>query len=199
MENTNTNPNQFDEDKVYSIVRNKTKNQKAVCSKLNGLEIAPGETVNLKAMFRKSQLLDATQEIFHFIQIGALEDLSEGNVAITPEAEGKSATVPTGSLPPDTIKQDLKAKIDELKTRQLLVEINGCTLMTRLEDILTDPTTPAEAKKAAKLRYMQLRGWVNDEGELIEGSSDDNNQNIMSIESWEFKPFDIGKVSQLNV
>jgi hypothetical protein len=178
MEDTKINVNQtVDDDTIYTVIRNKTKNQK-VCLSTIGLEVAPGETVNLKAMFRKAQLADATREIFHFIQYGALEDLSGTPVNTQDPKQSK-------------FQDDLSKKVQQAKLRDMLLEINGCTILTRLEDILVDPATPAEAKKPAKVRYMQLRGWVDDDGKLIEGSSDDDNQEITNIDSWEFKPFDV--------
>ena len=196
---------QFNEDKIYSVIRNKTKNQKAVLSSLNGIEIAPGETVNLRAMFRKAQLVDATRDIYHFIYHNILEEVNETPVNPVPvnpeqptvlEAEAKT----TGTDKPKAqIQSELQTKIREAKVRDLILEISDCTLLSRLEDVLTSPETLPEVKKAAKIQYMKLRGWANDEGELIEGSVDDDNQDITSIDGWEFKPFSVAKATGGNI
>jgi hypothetical protein len=186
MENTKTNQTtgvlaqDIGEDSVYTIVRNTTKNQKVILSSLGGIEIPPGATVNLREMFRKNQLLDATQEIHHFIKYGALEDVSGKSVVPSQTAQV-------------SIQEELQKKVDVAKVRDLHNEIMGSTLLSRLEDILSDSNTPDESRHEAKVRYMQLRGWVDDNGSLIEGSADDNNQEITSIASWEFAPLNLTK------
>ncbi len=162
-----------DEDKVYTVVRNTTKNQKVILSSLGGIEIPPGMTVNLREMFRKSQLFEATYDISHFIKIGALEDLSGIKPVLSPEQQRQS-----------NIKEELQKKVIEARTRDLLNEIMGSTSLSRLEDIMISADTPDEAKKAAKIRYMQQHGWLDDNNVLIEGSTDDNGKEIESIESW---------------
>jgi hypothetical protein len=190
MDTTKTNPavtvgvsaQDIGEDSIYTVIRNVTKNQKVVLSTLGGIEVPPGATLNLREMFRKAQLLDATQEIHHFIRYGALEDLS-GKPVVLPQTEQGRAD----------IQKELQEKVNSAKTRELLNEINGCTLLSRLEDILSDSSISAEAMRAAKVRYMQLRGWVDDYGVLIEGSAGDDNQDITSIDSWEFEPMKLSK------
>lgn len=190
MDITKTNPavtagvsaQDIGEDTVYTVIRNITKNQKVVLSTLGGIEVPPGATLNLREMFRKAQLLDAAQEIHHFIKYGALEDLSKAPVALSPTEQGRA-----------DIHKELQEKVNSAKTRELLNEINGCTLLSRLEDILSDSSISAEAMRAAKVRYMQLRGWVDDYGVLIEGSAGDDNQDITSIDSWEFAPMNLPK------
>ena len=182
---------QFNEEKVYTVVKNITKNSKAVLSDLNGVEIGPGETVNLRAMFRKAQLVDASQQIHHFISIGCLAEITGEEVQ--PEAPSKEEETQEQGKPKDMsqIQMDMKAKIKEAKNRDLINEITGSTQLTRLEDILTSEETPDEARKAAKLRYMELRGWADENGQLLPGATDDDNQEITSIDAWEFKPFRI--------
>jgi hypothetical protein len=179
------------EEKVYEVVRNKTKNMKVVISPLNGMEIAPGQTVNLKAMYRRAQLLDATSEIYHFIQQGMLEEVS--STLPLPE-EQKSAEPMPGKMP-EEVKEKIQKGIQDAKTRDLILELSDCTLISRLEDILLSPDAKEEVKKAAKLRYMTLRGWVDDDGKIIEGSADDEMQDIASVEAWEFKPLNTSKIS----
>lgn len=185
MEDTKTNTagvlaQDIGEDSVYTVIRNTTKNQKVVLSSLGGIEVPPGGTLNLREMFRKAQLVDATQEIFHFIKYGALEDLSSKPVVLSQTATAD-------------IQKDLQVKVNAAKARELRNEIMGCTLLSRLEDILSDTNTPTEVVREAKVRYMQLRGWVDDNGSLIEGSADDTNQEITSIDSWEFAPMSLPK------
>ena len=175
----------LDEDTVYTVVKNKAKNTQVCLSQLNGITVAAGETVNLRAMFRKSQLIEASQEIHHFISIGLLEDLSSVKVAVQDQQTPQV----------NQIQEDLKKRVEQAKLRDVLAEINGCSTLTRLEDIILNPQGPAESspevKKAAKLQYMKLRAWVDDDGNLIPGSTDDNNQDIVSVDSWEFQPFTV--------
>lgn len=190
MDNTKTNAEvtvgvpvqEIGEDSVYTVIRNITKNQKVVLSSLGGIEIPPGTVVNLREMFRKSQLLDATQEIYHFIRYGALIDLSKAPVAVSEKEQTRV-----------DIQKELQEKVQVAKTRELLNEIMGCTLLSRLEDIMSNPDTATEAMRAAKVRYMQLRGWVDDNEVLIEGSADDDNKEINSIDEWSFTPMKLTK------
>jgi hypothetical protein len=194
--------NEFNDDKIYAVVRNKTKNSKAVLSTLNGIEIGPGETVNLRMMFRKAQLADATQEIYNFIHHQILEEVTspqDSNVVPANPAQPASEAVETETVEvkpknASQIQSELQTKIREAKVRDSIVEISDCTLLSRLEDILTNPETLPEVRKAAKVQYMTLRGWVN-EGQLIEGSVDDDNNDITSIDSWEFQPFSVAKAT----
>jgi hypothetical protein len=189
METTKTNPavtagvlaQDIGEDSVYTVIRNVTKNQKVVLSTLGGIEVPPGATLNLREMFRKAQLLDATQEIHHFIRYGALEDLSRAPISSTDKQERTD------------IQKELDEKVKSAKIRELHNQIMGSSSLSTLEDIMSDANTPAEAMREAKVRYMQLRGWVDDNGVLIEGSADDANQDIVSIDSWEFAPMNLPK------
>ena len=190
MDNTKTNPavtagvsvQEIGEDSVYTVIRNVTKNQKVVISALGGIEIPPGAVVNLREMFRKSQLLDATQEIHHFIRYGALEDMSSKPVVLSQTEQGRA-----------DIQKELQEKVNVARARELRNQIMGSSSLSTLEDIMVDANTPSEVMREAKVRYMQLRGWVDDNGVLIEGSADDDNQDITNIDDWQFKPMNLPK------
>jgi len=177
METPNTKQVQeLDEDFIYTVVRNVTKNQKVILKDLGGIEIPPSTTVNLRERFRKSQLADATHDIHHFIQIGALENMSDKTPILSPDEQKKIS-----------ITEELQKKVDSAKSRDLKNEVMGCTSISRLEDIMNMPNVPADAYREAKLRYMQVNGWVDDNGTIIEGATDHNNEPIVSIDKWEFK------------
>lgn len=167
---------ELDEDVIYTVIRNVTKNQKVILKDLGGIEIPPSTTVNLRERFRKSQLADATHDIHHFISIGALEDMS-GKKPIISSDEQKNIDI-TG---------ELQKKVDESRARDLKNEIMGSTSLSRLEDIINMPNVPANVHREAKLRYMQVNGWVDDDGKVIEGATDHNNELIISVDKWEFK------------
>lgn len=185
MDNAKTNSavkagipmDEIEEDRVFTVIRNKTKNQKVVLSSLGGIEIAPGQTVNLRERYRKAQLFDAAQEIFHFIDYGALEDLSNKAPVLSPTEKQKQ-----------DIASELQKKVDEAKKRDYLTEIQGCSLISRLEDLQTMPGIFPEVIREAKIRYMQIKGWIDDNYVIIEGAMDDNNQPIESVDNWVFKP-----------
>lgn len=177
--NTNTGVKQvqeLDEDVIYTIIRNVTKNQKVILKDLGGIEIPPSTTVNLRERFRKSQLADATHDIHHFISIGALEDMSGKKPIISPDEQKKI-----------DITGELQKKVDEARSRDLKNEIMGSTSISRLEDILNMSNVSADVHREAKLRYMQVHGWVDDDGTVIEGATDHNNEPIISVDKWEFK------------
>lgn len=190
MDNTKANPEvtagvatqEIGEDSFYTVIRNVTKNQKVVLSSLGGIEIPPGAVVNLREMFRKAQLFDAAQEIHHFIRYGALEDMSGKPVVLSQTEQGRA-----------DIQKELQEKVNTAKARELRNQIMGSSSLSALEDIMVDTNTPSEVMREAKVRYMQLRGWVDDNGVLIEGSADDDNQDITSIDSWQFKPMNLPK------
>jgi len=175
----------FDE-KIYSVVKNLTANKKVVISALNGVEIPPNATVNLRAMFRKAQLIDASQEIYHFIGVGILKDMSEEKETVPAPASPEEGQKPEEKK---NVQEEVKQKIQEAKDRDLLNEINGSSTLSRLEDLIIDQKNSDVVKRAAKVRYMQLRGWVDDDGKLIEGSADDEGKDITDIDTWEFQSF----------
>lgn len=184
MENAKTNSavkagvpiDELGEDRVYTVIRNVTKNQKVVLSSLGGIEVAPGQTVNLRERFRKAQLFDATQEIYHFINYGALVDMSNKTPVLSPAEQQKA-----------DITGELQKKVDEAKKRDYLTEIMGCSLISRLEDLQITPGMYPEVVREAKIRYMQVKGWIDDNRVLIEGATDDHNEPIESVDDWVFK------------
>lgn len=146
-----------DEDRVYSVIKNVTKNCKCVLSALNGVEIGPGQTVDLRTMFRKSQVSDAGHEIASLISTGHLKDMAvdaEGAPVVLP----KNAGMPTAA--------EMQARVRQSK----LLMISDSTSVSALDDRMRDKDP--EVAKAAKLRYEILTGRRNDQGELIPGSEE---------------------------
>lgn len=178
------------DDFVYTVIHNKTQNQKVCLSSL-GIEIGPGQTLNLREMFRKPKLMEATEEIHHFIKVGVLEVVIAN--AGVPDAP---AGMPTTQAPKTDIKAEMTKKVQDLKVRDALNEIKDCSSLSRLEDVYANPETAFnikmdsasidEIKKETKIKYMQIRGWVDENGVLIEGSADDDGNDILSIDAWEF-------------
>jgi len=143
------------EGRVYTTIKNVTKNSKIVLSMLNGIEIGPGQALDLRTAFRKSQVIDAAHEIASLIRTGHLQDLGEG-------ATKGPAPVSTG-MP---TQEEMKKKM----TDALVREISDSTNMSALEDWMGNKDQAIA--KAAKLRVDILLGNRTDEGELIPGSEE---------------------------
>jgi len=146
----------WDGERTYTVIQNTTKNSKVVLSMLNGVEIAPGQTVDLRTMFRKSQVADAGHEIFSLIKSGHLRDIGEG-AAVRADANRPVA---------DQVADDVRNKMREA----LLREIGSSSSLSSLEDFLRhkDP----EVAKAAKTRLEILMGDLDDEGNVIPGAEE---------------------------
>jgi hypothetical protein len=143
------------EGRVYTVIKNATRNSKIVLSMLNGIEIGPGQVLDLRTAFRKSQVVDAAHEIASLIRTGHLLDAGEG------AAKGP-APVNTG-MPTQAEMQD--------RIRQNLIrDISDSSSMSALEDWMTNKDP--EIAKAAKLRVDILLGNRTDSGELIPGSEE---------------------------
>jgi len=143
------------EGRVYTVIKNATRNSKIVLSMLNGIEIGPGQVLDLRTAFRKSQVVDAAHEIASLIRTGHLLDIGEG------AAKGP-APVNTG-MPTQAEMQD--------RIRQNLIrDISDSSSMSALEDWMANKDP--EIAKAAKLRADILLGNRTDSGELIPGSEE---------------------------
>lgn len=142
-----------EEDRVYTVIRNVTKNSKIVLSTLNGIEIAPGQELDLRTMFRRSQVVDAAHEIASLIGTGHLQDVGEG------ASERKLA--PSTGMP-------TQGEMQERARKAKLREISDSTSMSQLEDWMNDKDT--EVAKAAKLRAETLLGLRDDQGAPIPGA-----------------------------
>jgi len=49
--------------------------------------------------------------------------------------------------------------------------------------------------RAAKIQYMSIRGWLDENEQVIPGSMNDENKEITSIDEWEFESFKIPDAS----
>jgi len=147
-----------DDEPIYTVIRNKSKTSKCVFSMLNGIEIAPLQTLDLRGMFRRAQLQDAASEIHALIRAGYIEDISGGDPKVREEAN-KSAT--------EQIGNDVQRKIRE----SLVRDISASTSMSQLEDYLghRDP----EVAKAAQVRLDILTGLRDDSGAVIPGNEEE--------------------------
>lgn len=145
----------WDEDTVYTVIRNKTKNSKIVLSAL-GVEIAPGATLDLRTQFKRAQVADASHEIFSLIKTGHLEDLADGSESR--EETNKPAN--------DKLQDELRKKIRESAVR----EIAASTSLGQIEDFMQNKDP--EVAKAARVRHDQLMGIRDDAGEIIPGSEE---------------------------
>ena len=149
-----------EEDPIYTVIRNTTRNSKVVLSCLNGIEIAPGQTLDLRTMFRKAQLADAAHEIHSLIGTGHLEDMGEG--ATERKELNKSQA--------QKLQEDLKVRVRE----SLIREISGSSSLSQIEDFSKhkDP----EVAKAAQIRYEILTGKRDDSGALLPGEEETGTQ-----------------------
>lgn len=146
----------MEESQVYTVIRNKTKNSKVVLSTLNGIEIAPGQTLDLRTAFRKSQVIDAAHEIASLISTGHLEDVANPTA---PVAVGATGGAPTAA--------EMASKMRASKLR----DISDSTSMSMLADWMNDKD--AEVAKAAKLRSEVLLGVRDENGALIPGNEEE--------------------------
>lgn len=146
-----------EEDRVYTVVQNITKNSKLVLSHLSGIEIAPGQTVDLRTMFRRSQVVDAAHEIASLISTGHLKDLAAG--------DNPGAPAPTGGGAPTAAEMALKMRTSKIR------EISDSTSMSMLQDWINDKD--AEVAKAAKVRSEILLGLRDDTGQVIPGNEEE--------------------------
>ncbi len=144
-----------EEDRVYTVIRNNTKNSKIVLSTLNGIELAPGATLDLRTTFRRSQVIDAAHEIASLIGTGHLVDASEN-------AQKPGAPVVAGNGAPT------QAELQARMRRSKLAEISDSTNMSLLSDWINDKDP--EVAKAAKTRAETLMGLRDDKGDLIPGA-----------------------------
>lgn len=143
-----------EEDRVYTVIQNVTKNSKIVLSNLNGIEIMPGQTIDLRTAFRRSQVVDAAHEIASLIGTGHLRDMAAGDKPAAPVAVGGGA--PT--------QAEMQARMRKSK----LNEIGDSTNMSLLSDWINDKDP--EVAKAAKVRAEVLMGLRDDQGVLIPGA-----------------------------
>jgi hypothetical protein len=146
----------MEEDRVYTVIRNRTKNSKVVLSTLNGIEIAPGQTLDLRTAFRKSQVIDAAHEIASLISTGHLEDVANPTA---PVAVGASGGAPTAA--------EMASKMRASKLR----DISDSTSMSMLADWINDKDP--EVAKAAKVRSEVLLGTRDEDGKLIPGNEEE--------------------------
>ena len=158
MTETNQQNDGWETNKVYTVIQNVTKNSKVVLSNLNGIEIMPGQTLDLRTAFRKSQVQDAVHEIASLIRTGHLKDVganAEDRVGVTAAA--------AGGLDPAEMKKRMKDA--------MIREISDSTNMGLLEDQIksTDP----EIAKAATIRAEMLLGKRDDQGVIIPGHEED--------------------------
>ena len=145
------------DDKIYTVVRNLLKNSKIVLSSLEGIEIAPLQTLDLRTRFRKAQLADASAEIYHHIQNKAMEDLSEG-------ADKRSdANAPESAAVGEEMRKKMVTSLER--------EISGSSSISYLEDLLKH--REPEVAKAAKVRIDQLMGLRDDEGAVLPGAEEE--------------------------
>ncbi len=142
-----------EEDRVYTVIQNVTKNSKIVISNLNGIEIAPGQTLDLRTTFRRSQVIDAAHEIASLIKTGHLKDLVAG--------AGEAPIVVSGGAPTAAEMQDRMRK-------SKVMAISDSTSMSMLADWINDKDP--EVAKAAKFRSEVLMGLRDDNGVLIPGA-----------------------------
>jgi len=143
-----------DEDHIYTVIQNVTKNSKLVLSTLNGIEIAPGQTLDLRTAFRKSQVIDAGHEIASLISTGHLKDLAaEDGQPVAPVSNGGA---------PSAAELNLRMRASKLR------EISDSTSMSALSDWTNDKDV--EVAKAAKLRAEILMGIRDEQGVLIPGA-----------------------------
>lgn len=145
-----------EEDRVYTVIRNKTKNSKIVLSTLNGIEIGPGQQVDLRTMFRRSQVVDAAHEIASLISTGHLEDVANPTAPAAPVANGGAPSA-----------AEMQKKQREAKLR----EISDSTSMSLLNDWMQDKDP--EVAKAAKVRSEVLLGLRDEQGNLIPGAEEE--------------------------
>jgi hypothetical protein len=143
-----------DENHVYSVIKNVTKNSKVVLSLLNGIEIAPGQTLDLRSCFRKSQVIDAAHEIASLIGTGHLQDLAAD--------AAPGAVVPHGGGAPTAAELNAKMRTSKLR------DVGDSTSMSMLADWANDKDP--EVAKAAKFRAETLMGLRDDSGALIPGA-----------------------------
>lgn len=143
-----------DEDRCFTVIKNITKNSKIVLSTLNGIEIAPGQTLDLRTAFRRSQVLDAAHEIASLIGTKHLQDMAAG--------ESESAPAPVNSGAPT--QAELQARMRDSKLR----EISDSTSMSMLADWMKDKDETVAA--AAKVRAETLMGLRDDNGQTIPGA-----------------------------
>ena len=148
---TQSNDGWMDE-RIYTVIRNRTKNSKVVLSTLNGIEIAPGQTLDLRTTFRKAQVQDAVHEIASLIKTGHLEDWTEG------KPKDEAAVVDQAN------KNEMAKKMEEAMIR----EVGSSSSLSFLEDQMASKN-PVIAK-AAKIRSDILMGLRDDEGVPIPGA-----------------------------
>jgi len=148
----------WDEDRLYTVIRNKTKNSKVVLSTLNGVEVGPGQTVDLRTMFRRAQVQDATHEIASLIKTGHLEDIGEG------AAKGPDAARVAGGMP---TAEEMAAKKREASIR----EISDSSSLSALEDWMK--SADKVVADAARIRAETLLGIRDDNGQVIPGAGED--------------------------
>jgi hypothetical protein len=154
------------EGRVYTVIQNATKNSKIVLSMLNGIEIGPMQTLDLRTAFRKSQVIEAAHEIASLIRTKHLLDLGEG------AAKGP---VPVNTGMPTQAEMQQKIK------QGLIREISDSTNMSALEDWMQGKDQ--DVAKAAALRVDILLGNRTDTGELIPGSEETQAQPTQLIRS----------------
>jgi len=146
-----------DENHVYTRIQNVTKNSKVVLSLLNGIEIGPGATLDLRTAFRKSQVIDASHEIASLISTGHLKDLDAGDLPVPP--------VSTGSGAPTALEMQARMRVSKLR------EISDSTSISQLSDWSNDKDP--EVVKAAKLRFEIVTGVRDGEGKIIPGNEEE--------------------------
>lgn len=146
-----------DETHVYTRIKNVTKNSKVVLSLLNGIEIGPGATLDLRTAFRKSQVIDAAHEIASLISTGHLVDLDAGDQPVPPVSAGSGA--------PSAAELQARMRVSKLR------EISDSTSMSSLSDWSNDKDT--EVAKAATLRGQVLMGLRDDSGQVIPGNEEE--------------------------
>ena len=186
----------YNDDVIYTVVRNKTKNCQVVLSKLGGIEIAPGQTTNLKTMFRKTQLAEASSEIAHFISIDALEAVDSQNTGQNTTVSPDVTTENVGQNTVQKLPPELNSMVFQKKDDLLINEIQSTTSnVARLEDIMKDTKNSPAVLRAAKIQYMSIRGWLDENEQVIPGSMNDENKEITSIDEWEFESFKIPDAS----
>lgn len=144
----------WNEDKTYTVIKNVTKNSKIVLSMLKGIEVYPGQALDLRTCFQKSEVQNAGHEIASLIRSGHLQDIGEG-------AEGRQLSSASSGMPSAA---EMAKKIKEAKLR----EISDSSSLSQLEDWMADKD--ADIAKSAKLRSEILLGLRQEDGTPIPGA-----------------------------
>jgi hypothetical protein len=145
------------EGRIYTVIKNVTKNSKIVLSTLNGIEVGPGQSLDLRTSFRKAQVIDAAHEIASLIKSGHVQDIGEG------AERGPEPVASAGAPTQDEMKKKMK--------EAMLREVSDSTNMSALEDWVN--SKDADVSRAAKLRVDVLLGNRDEQtGDLLPGAEE---------------------------